>query len=339
MNSQPTYKVCVWCITYNHAPYITSAMDGVCQQQTRFPYICTIFDDASTDGEPEVIEKYLHDHFNTEETKETGDYRLTIGRHQENKNCYFAVFLLKYNHHSLGKSRRAYYKDLIAGVDYVAFCEGDDYWTDVLKLQKQVDFLEEHPDYNLYCHDWAVLTETGLQDSPIHNKYRTPFSFTFATLPWIWITKTVTTMFRLSAIDFGATDRYQYARDVHLVYYALKEGKGYYSPEVMATYRVHNGGVWSKVDLNERNRITYALYKELYAYEPNKAVRKRYMNATLAYFNGLAFGKKTLWHFGTNAKLYFEALRNISDVKDIVFCLGGLVPTSLVKWVMKTFKV
>ncbi len=60
---------------------------------------------------------------------------------------------------------------------------------------------------------------------------------------------------------------------------------------------------------------------------------------TLAYFNGLAYGKKTWWLFGTNAKLYFEALRNVSDFKDIVFCLGGLVPTQVVKWVMKTFRV
>ena len=97
--------------------------------------------------------------------------------------------------------------------------------------------------------------------------------------------------------------------------------------------------MWSEHDANERNKTTYGLYKELYQFEGTKAVRKRYMNATLAYFNGLAFGRKTWWHFWKNAKLYFEALRNISDAKDIVFCLGGLVPTQLVKWVMKTFKV
>ena len=91
----------------------------------------------------------------------------------------------------------------------------------------------------------------------------------------------------------------------------------------------------------EEQRLEHenALYKELYQHEPNKAVRKRYMNATLAYYNGLAFGKGTWWHFATNAKLYFEALHHISDAKDLVFCLGGLVPTAVVKWVMKTFKV
>ena len=110
-------------------------------------------------------------------------------------------------------------------------------------------------------------------------------------------------------------------------------------PEVMGTYRVVDSGIWSKVDANKKNFTTYALYKELYSYEPNKAVRKRYMNATLAYFNGLAYGKKTWWHLGTNAKLYFEALRNISDAKDIIFCLGGLVHPDLVKWVMHKFRI
>ena len=316
MSNPKDILVTIRCAAFNHEKYIRQTLDGIVSQQTSFRFEAIVHDDASTDNTAGIIREYaekypdvIHPFFETENQYSKGGAEIER--------------IFRENTH--GK--------------YMIICEGDDFWTDSLKLQKQVDFLEAHPDYNLYCHDWAVLTETGLQDSPVHDKYRTSFSFTFASLPWIWITKTVTTMFRLSAIDFAVLSRYQYARDVHLVYYALKEGKGYYSPEVMATYRVHDGGVWSKVDLNERNRITYALYKELYAYEPNKAVRKRYMNATLAYFNGLAFGKKTWWHFGTNAKLYFEALRNISDVKDIVFCIGGLVPTQIVKWVMKRFKV
>ena len=57
------YLVRVSCMTYNHAPYIVDAMNGFCMQETDFPFVCTIMDDASTDGEQEVIKKYLTDHF------------------------------------------------------------------------------------------------------------------------------------------------------------------------------------------------------------------------------------------------------------------------------------
>ena len=153
--STVNYKVCVLCATFNHAPYITQTMDGFCIQQTDFPFICVIIDDNSKDGEQEVIRQYLHKHFNAEETRETEDYQLTIARHKENKNCCFAVFLLKYNHYRLNKSRRAYYIDLIAGIPYVAFCEGDDYWMDELKLQKQADALDANPQ--------AILAYTGFR--------------------------------------------------------------------------------------------------------------------------------------------------------------------------------
>lgn len=316
MTSTQEILVTIRCAAFNHEKYIRQTLDGIVSQQTDFRFEAIVHDDASTDNTADIIREYAEKHPDI-----------------------IKAFFEKENQYSKGGQEIERIFEENSHGKYMVICEGDDFWTDPLKLQKQVDFLEAHPDYNLYCHNWDVLTEEGIQPSPILHKYSSPFSFTFATLPWIWITKTVTTMFRSNAIDFDIINKFKYARDVHLVYYALKDSKGYYSPEVMATYRVHNGGVWSKIDLNERNRITYALYKELYQYELNKAVRKRYMNATLAYFNGLAFGKKTWYHLGTNAKLYFEALCNISDAKDLIFCLGALVPTSLVKWVMKTFKV
>ena len=89
------YKVGVRCATFNHAPYITATMDGFCRQQTNFPFLCIIVDDNSKDGEQEVIRQYLSDNFSIESVKETDDYHLTIARHQESKNCCFAVYLLK----------------------------------------------------------------------------------------------------------------------------------------------------------------------------------------------------------------------------------------------------
>ena len=155
------FKVSVWCNTYNQASYIKDTMDGFCMQQTSFPFACLIMDDASTDGEPAVIRQYLNDHFDTEWTKETDDYHLTLARHQENRHCYFAVYLLKYNHYSIKKPRLKYYREVTDEIDYVALCEGDDYWTDAHKLQKQADALDANPQATLVYTNFQTVDGEG----------------------------------------------------------------------------------------------------------------------------------------------------------------------------------
>lgn len=147
------YLVCAYCLTYNHAPYINDTMNGFCIQQTNFPYVCVIIDDASTDGEQKVIENYLDIHFDLEDNsnswkEENNDYRFVFARHKTNKNCFFATYLLKYNHYKK-KPKRMYYEKWMNKAKYVAVCEGDDYWCLVNKLQIQADFLEQHADYGL----------------------------------------------------------------------------------------------------------------------------------------------------------------------------------------------
>ena len=136
-------------------------MDGVCMQQTNFPFVCLIMDDASTDGEPEVLEAYLNNHFDTEWTKETDDYHLTVARHQENKNCFFAVYLLKYNHYTIKKRKLKYFREVTDETDYVALCDGDDYWTDAHKLQKQADALDANPQVTLVYTNFQTIDGEG----------------------------------------------------------------------------------------------------------------------------------------------------------------------------------
>ena len=94
-------------------------------------------------------------------TKETEDYHLTLARHQENKNCYFAVYLLKYNHYSIKKPRLKYYREVTDEIDYVALCEGDDYWTDAHKLQKQADALDANPQATLVYTNFRTIDGEG----------------------------------------------------------------------------------------------------------------------------------------------------------------------------------
>ena len=154
----PKFKVCVRCFTFNQAKYIEDAMNGFVMQQTDFPFVCCIVDDASTDGEQDVIKKYMDMHFDYSPNsvsfeKETDYAYIHYARHKENKNCYFAVLLLKENLYSTDKSNLKfnYIAEWYEKCQYEAICEGDDYWIDSRKLQKQVAFLDEHKDYSM-CH-------------------------------------------------------------------------------------------------------------------------------------------------------------------------------------------
>lgn len=168
VNIQQRYLVLVRCITFNHANYIEDAMNGFCMQQTSFPFVCTIIDDFSSDGEQEVIRRYLQEQFDLDDqsvvrNEETDDYFLTFARHKTNYNCFFAVYFLKYNHYSVGKSTRKndYIKEWIEQVKYIALCEGDDFWTDPYKLQKQVDYMEAHPECMMCCSNGIWYSETS----------------------------------------------------------------------------------------------------------------------------------------------------------------------------------
>lgn len=153
------FTVCVKCITFNHAPYIIDTLNGFTMQETSFPYVCCIMDDGSTDGEQDIIRKYLQDYFDLDDrsvvrNEETDDYVLYFARHNTNKNCFFAVLLLKYNHYREKKEKRTYVAEWHSKATYIAICEGDDYWVHKKKLQMQVDFLEKNEDYGLVYTDY-----------------------------------------------------------------------------------------------------------------------------------------------------------------------------------------
>lgn len=157
------YKLRIFCTTYNHVNYVTDTMNGFCMQKTDFPFVAIIIDDASTDGEQEVICKYLDEHFDMDHALhyEDEDAIKMVAVHKTNSNCHFLVILLKYNFYSLKKAKNPLYKGWYENVPYVAFCEGDDYWTDSNKLQIQVDFLDSHPDYSMCFHDVDIRAEKG----------------------------------------------------------------------------------------------------------------------------------------------------------------------------------
>lgn len=184
----PKFKVCCRCFTFNQAKYITDAMNGFTMQQTSFPFVCTIVDDASTDGEPEVIRKYVEENFDFSEGsvafhKETDYAHITYAQHKTNNNCYFAVLYLKENHYSKRKSKMDYLIEWRDMCEYEALCEGDDYWIDPLKLKKQFDILELKHDIGLVITDVNRYFQINnkVEYSVFSNKI-VPLSFNFKQL-------------------------------------------------------------------------------------------------------------------------------------------------------------
>lgn len=175
----PQFIVRVSCMTYNQASYILDALNGFAMQQTDFPFVCIVMDDASTDGEPEIIKKYLQDNFSLDDEEfvkqeETDDYFFVFSRHKTNLNCYFAVYFLKYNHYSVKKSKKPYIHGWL-GSKYVAICEGDDYWIHEYKLQKQVQVMEKEPEIGLVFTNYILLNQV----SGVQIEKRIPCDITF----------------------------------------------------------------------------------------------------------------------------------------------------------------
>ena len=146
MKNPDKYLVSIHCITYNQSAYITDAMDGFVMQQTKFPFVAVIIDDASIDGEQEVIKTYVEEYFDHSQESgfrewETEDAFFTFAQHKENENCHFLAVYLKRNLFKEPEKKDAVVKEWFEA-KYIAICEGDDYWIDPLKLQKQVDILE-----------------------------------------------------------------------------------------------------------------------------------------------------------------------------------------------------
>jgi len=119
--------VSISCITYNQAAFICSCFDGFLSQITNFEFEILVHDDASTDGTKQIIEDY------------TAKY----------PNLFFPIYQSE-NQYSKGlRGIMVRFNFPRARGKYIALCEGDDYWIDPYKLQKQVDFLESNPDYGL----------------------------------------------------------------------------------------------------------------------------------------------------------------------------------------------
>ena len=240
--------VCTRCLTFNHASFIVDAMNGFTMQITTFPVISVIVDDASTDGEPDVIRRYLADNFLSPFlVEETDDYILISARHKTNSNCVFAVYLLKYNHYSVNKTKEPYFSRWQRESKYIALCEGDDYWVNPEKLQTQVCFLETHSEYIMTCSKAGLFSERkrrliGENYCYCHNRRVSIKDTIYRGGLFI---STCSIVYKKEVSD----DRPSYWANCLVGDYPLQiacvlKGNAWYFNDMMAVYRIDNPSSW-----------------------------------------------------------------------------------------------
>lgn len=232
--------VSVFCPTYNHEKYISECLDGIVMQQTNFAIEVIVQDDASTDYTAEIIKKYA------------------------SKYNYIIPILHNENHYSKGKNLNEYFFKNAKG-KYFAFCEGDDYWTDPYKLQKQVDFLEANSDFAICFHNTEERYQNNEKPSYLYCKEDQKEVTTIEDLLYKSnFIPTCSVVFRNSLFSYfpiwfanlGMGDWI-----IHIL--NAQYGKIRYINEVMGVHRIHREGVWSKNSEVRNHILIYEAYVAL----------------------------------------------------------------------------
>lgn len=217
--------VSICCITYNHASYIRQCLDGFIMQKTDFTFEILIHDDASTDGTEEIIREYAI------------RYPETIKPLYEKENQWV-----------LGRRGSKTFNYPRAKGKYIALCEGDDYWTDPLKLQKQVDFLEANPDYSMCFHNAIESWDNGEKEDVIFSNI-TDRDYEAVEVYKNWIIPTASVLFKVNIIQSEfytkviSSNKTFIFGDIVLFLTCSKFGKIRGMKDVMSVYRRHKGGV------------------------------------------------------------------------------------------------
>lgn len=226
-NIHPLVSIC--CITYNHEKYIRDAVEGFLMQKTDFPIEILIYDDASTDKTAEIIREY--------EAK----FPDIIRPLYQTENQYSRGVRIIAPQFNFPRARGK----------YIAMCEGDDYWTDPFKLQKQVDFLERNQDFAICFHNMQIVYEDNPYLNRISNINQQEIT-TIETLAYRNYIYTASCIFR-NCISELPDWLYQCPiGDYPLHLLNAQYGKIKFIDELMGVYRIHKGGIWGHTSLSYR---------------------------------------------------------------------------------------
>lgn len=259
---KPLVSIC--CITYNHEKFITQTLDSFLMQDVDFPFEILIHDDASTDGTAEIIRKY--------EKKYPGKIKPIY----QTENQFSKGLNISFNYNL----PRAQGK-------YIAFCEGDDYWTDKTKLQRQVDFMEAHDDYSICFHPVRATFQDKTLPDYIHPVKKSGFSI--RTLLEDNFIQTNSVMYRRQ--NYKGLSKDLMPGDYYLHLFHAQFGKIGFIDREMSIYRRHQGGIWqNKESIWRLYGIGHLkFYTELITmYGGNKEYREIILNNAFTAFNKMS---------------------------------------------------
>jgi glycosyltransferase involved in cell wall biosynthesis len=243
--------VSVVMITYNHEKYIAEAVNGVFMQKCDFDIEFIIANDKSTDHTNQTINEII------DQTTIPDHIKMRYYNHPNNKG------VMKNFIWSLNQAKG----------NYIALCEGDDYWTDPLKLQKQVDFLEGNPEYVVCCHNASIIDENG---NLTHEKKRPELNkdhdYLSLELQKGAFLLTLSMVFRNVLDEYPTSFSKVLNGDTFLISLIGAFGKGRYIEDIkLAAYRVHSGGIWSELDNSKRIKARRVFNEVLMSHYKTKA--------------------------------------------------------------------
>jgi glycosyltransferase involved in cell wall biosynthesis len=237
---KPLVSVCM--ITYNHEEFIAEAIESIIAQKTHFEFELVIGVDFSSDSTRALALAF--------------------------KNKYSEKIKLLLHDCNIGMSDNFSKTFFACNGEYIALCEGDDYWTDPFKLQKQIDFLQSTAKATICWTRYQILDSNkklyanDREDSYFKNSavYRVDLTNLFEP----YLTLTVTAVFRRSVLDEGYLNKFHYFKDNTLYALALSKGEGYVLDEFTAVYRIHENGVFSSISREEQLLRNINNIKEIY---------------------------------------------------------------------------
>tara|TARA_R100000935_G_scaffold7556_6_gene15995 strand:- start:1031 stop:1966 length:936 start_codon:yes stop_codon:yes gene_type:complete len=255
--------VSIFMLTYNQEEYIAQAIEGVIAQKTNFKYQLVIGEDFSSDGTREICLDFAE--------KNPNKIKLLLNK----KNIGLIANYIQTYAHCKGK--------------YIAICDGDDYWIDPLKLQKQVDFLEANPDYKIvYTHN-KNLFPSGKENERLKNQQ--PISTSFKDLIFNNYIPSVTVLFKRESLTKNMKMwilKYPYGDWPTYLYVLRNGGKIRFLDDVTAVYRKDFGTSTAlRKKRSKIGEINLAILKDIFE-DPEFANRKELIKASiLNYKTGL----------------------------------------------------
>lgn len=244
------FKVSVRLMTFNHAKFIKEALEGILMQQTNFLVEIVVGDDFSTDNTLEIVKTFS----DTENIKINVLERKIGDTYWQNRQKYGRL----YNFYDILQNCKG---------EYVALLDGDDFWTDPLKLQKQIDFLDKNPNFIASFHKVKVIDEAGktirenkFSDYSLHD-YSSQLLITGRVLP------VLACCFRNISKEIPEEFFYSGLGDKFLSSFLGNYGAAKFQHDILpSAYRVGNHGLWSKNNSLDKIKMNLLTLTQLWSY-------------------------------------------------------------------------